>query len=92
MEMITHSNEEDLSIAAHTIKSLLNVKLSRAKEIHAKAMGFDSSNQLLAALKNNAIEQDFEQYILILKKEALATHHISIDDKLVERLRYELLD
>jgi hypothetical protein len=92
MEMINHSNAGDLTIAAHTIKSLLNIKFSRAKEIHAKAMGFDSSNHLLAELKSNPIERDIDQYLLILKKEALATHQISIDDNLVERLRYQLLD
>jgi hypothetical protein len=44
MNMITHNSSDDLTIAAHTIKSMLDIKFSRAKEIHAKAMGFDSSN------------------------------------------------
>lgn len=92
MNMITHNNSEDLTIAAHTIKSMLDIKFSRAKEIHAKAMGFDSSNHLLIELKTKTLEKDFDEYLEILKKHALTTHQIKIDDNLVERLRYELLD
>ena len=90
--MITHSNAGDLTVNAHAIKSLLNIKFSRAKEIHAKAMGFTSSNHVLAELKTNPIETDFEQYITVLKKEALAIHQLAIDDELTERLRYQLLE
>lgn len=92
MNMITHGNAGDLTISAHTIKSMLDIKFSRAKEIHAKAMGFNSSNHLLTELKTKPLERDFEEYVLVLKKEALTNHQISIDDDLVERLRYELLD
>lgn len=92
MNMITHSSSDDLTIAAHTIKSMLDIKFSRAKEMHAKAMGFDSSNHLLTELKIKAIEKDFDEYITILKKHAATTHQLTIDNDLVERLRYELLD
>lgn len=90
--MITHSDISDLSVAAHTIKSLLNIKFTRAKERHASAMGFASSNHLLTALKEGPVEREFSAYIEILKKEALANHQITIDDELVKRLRYELIE
>jgi hypothetical protein len=90
--MITHSDASDLSVAAHTIKSLLNIKFTRAKERHASAMGYASSNHLLAALKEHPVERAFAEYIEVLKKVAAANHQIVIDDELVERLRYELID
>jgi Arc/MetJ family transcription regulator len=90
--MIIHNDISDLSVAAHALKSLLNIKFTRAKERHASAMGFASSNHLLAALKEKPIEREFEQYIEVLKSEALANHQITIDDDLVERLRFELID
>lgn len=89
--MIVHSTTNDLSIAAHAIKSLLNIKFTRAKERHASAMGFTSSNHLLAELKTNTIEREFDTYIAVLKQEAMATHQIEVNDHLVERLRAELL-
>ncbi|MFT5997512.1 MAG: hypothetical protein ACI9RV_003123, partial [Glaciecola sp.] len=42
--MITHNDISDLTVAAHAIKSLLDIKFTRAKERHAIAMGFASSN------------------------------------------------
>lgn len=92
MNMITHNSSDDLTIAAHTIKSMLDIKFSRAKEIHAKAMGFDSSNHLLTELKTKTLEKDFEEYLTILKQHALKNHQIKIDDNVAERLRFELLD
>ena len=92
MDMIIHSNTDDLSIAAHTIKSILDIKFSRANEIHAKAMGFESSNHLMTELKSSTVERDCDEYFENLKKHALVSHQITIDDDLVERLRFELLD
>jgi hypothetical protein len=90
--MISHADVSDVTVAAHTIKSILNIKFTRAKERHARAMGFDSSNHLLAALKEGAVEREFDVYIEILKKEALANHQIVINDELEKLLRYELLE
>jgi hypothetical protein len=90
--MITHNDISDLTVAAHAIKSLLNIKFTRAKERHASAMGYASSNHLLAELKLRPVDREFESYIEVLKKEALANHQIKIDDSLVERLRYELME
>lgn len=90
--MITHNNVSDLTIAAHAIKSLLDIKFTRAKERHASAMGHASSNHLLTALKEGPVHQDFDTYIAILKTEALIKHQLKIDDDLIERLRDELND
>lgn len=91
-ETIKHNDVSDLSVAAHAIKSLLNIKFTRAKERHASAMGFASSNHLLAELKTRPIERSFNLYIAVLKKEAMANHQIDIDDELLKRLSFELLD
>ena len=88
--MIIHKDVSDVTVAAHTIKSLLDIKFTRAKERHANAMGFASSNHLLSALKERAINQDFDTYIGILKAEALSKHQLTLNDEIVERLRDEL--
>jgi hypothetical protein len=54
-------------------------------------MGFKSANHLIAAVKSNPVERDFEEYIAILKAEVLANHQISLNDDLVERLRVDLM-
>jgi hypothetical protein len=78
--MITHNDISDLTVAAHAIKSLLDIKFTRAKERHAIAMGFASSNHLLAELKQRTVQREFALYIEVLKAEALAKHQINIDD------------
>jgi len=90
--MITHNDISDLTVAAHAIKKLLDIKFTRAKERHAAAMGYASSNHLLAKLKEGPIQQEFDVYIDVLKAQALAKHQIKIDDDLVERLRFELVE
>ncbi len=88
--LIVHQNTADLTVAAHSIKSLLNIKFTRAKERHARAMGFASSDHLLADLKVHEVERDFALYMSVLKAEALANHQIVIDDDLTERLKEAL--
>ncbi|MFT6270544.1 MAG: hypothetical protein ACJAVV_003383 [Alphaproteobacteria bacterium] len=90
--MITHNDISDLTVAAHAIKSLLDIKFTRAKERHAIAMGYASSNHLLAELKEHPIQREFDLYIDVLRTEALTKHQIKIDDALVERLRVELME
>lgn len=46
MNNIINESNADFTVDAHRIKALLNIKFSRAKEMHAQAMGFDSSNYL----------------------------------------------
>lgn len=91
-KMISHNDISDLTIAAHVIKSVLDIKFTRAKERHACAMGYTSSNHLLSELKNGPISREFDVYIEVLKSEALSKHQIKIDDDVIERLRDELSD
>lgn len=91
MNTIIQNSVADLTVSAHIIKSLLGIKLTRAGQRHASAMGFDSANHLISAVKVNPVEREFEQYITILKSEILANHQISITDDLIERLRVELI-
>ena len=91
MNIIIHKNVADLTVSAHIIKSILGIKFTRAGQRHASAMGFNSANHLIAAVKANPVEREFEQYITILKTEILANHQISMNDELIERLRVELI-
>ena len=88
--LIVHQNTADITVAAHSIKSLLQIKFTRAKERHARAMGFTSSNHLLAEVKIRTIERPFDEYISILKAEAIANHQLKIDDDLTARLQEAL--
>lgn len=88
--MIIHNDTADLTIAAHIIKSMLDIKFTRAKERHASAMGHASSNHLLTKLKTQAVECNFEQYISVLKAEAFSNHQINLSDEIIERIRIEL--
>jgi hypothetical protein len=92
VSVIKHADNADLTIAGHAVKSILDVKFSRAKERHASAMGFSSSNHLLAALKEAPIEKGFDEYIQVLKAEALQKHQVVLTDGLIEQLRRELCD
>ena len=91
MHIIIQKNVADLTVSAHIIKSLLGIKLTRAGQRHASAMGFSSANHLIAAVRINPVEREFEQYITILKTEIMANHQISLNDQLIERLRVELI-
>ena len=91
MNLIIHKNVADLTVSAHILKSLLGIKFTRAGQRHASAMGYDSANHLIAAVKINSVEREFEQYITILKTEILANHQINLDDDLIARLRVELI-
>jgi len=91
MNVIVQKSVGDLTVSAHSIKSILGIKLTRAGQRHASAMGFESANHLIAAVKTNPVEREFEQYIAILKTEVMANHQISINDDLIERLRVKLI-
>jgi hypothetical protein len=89
--MIIQKSTADLTVSAHAIKSILGIKLSRAAQRHASAMGFESANHLITAVKGNPVERDFEAYVAILKVEVLANHQIEVTEPLVERLRTDLV-
>lgn len=91
MNVIVQKSVGDLTVSAHVIKSILGIKLTRAGQRHASAMGFESANHLIAAVKSSAVEREFEQYITILKTEIMAHHQIVINDDLLERLRSKLI-
>lgn len=90
MTIITHKDPTQLSSSAHLLKTLFNIKFTRAKERHAVAMGFPSSNHLLNQIKLAEVSCDFSVYIGILKADMLKHHQISIDDKQAEALATQL--
>ncbi|WJG08201.1 hypothetical protein [Aliiglaciecola sp. LCG003] len=90
MADITHTNVAELTSAAHVLKTLLNIKFTRAKERHANAMGFSSSNHLLAEVKNTPVTRSFEQYIDNLKTELHKQHQLTLDDQQISQLREQL--
>jgi hypothetical protein len=87
---IVQSNSNDLTKAAHTLKSILGVKASRAAQRHASAMGYTSTNHLIVAVKESPVEQDFEVYINVLRSELLSHHQISLNSVMIESLRDHL--
>ncbi|WP_371195563.1 hypothetical protein [Glaciecola sp. SC05] len=91
MTTVVNKSSGDLSVSAHTLKSLLGIKFSRAGQRHASAMDFKSVNHLLDALKIQAVERDFDQYMAVLKEEIMSNHQITINDDLFAKLQKELL-
>lgn len=90
MQKIIQQSVSDLTVSAHAIKAILGIKLTRAGQRHASAMGYSSANHLIAAVKESAVERDFNQYLEILTTEIFANHQITITDELAARLRLEL--
>ncbi|GAA0852062.1 hypothetical protein [Aliiglaciecola litoralis] len=91
MTIIIQKSVNELTVSAHALKSILNIKLTRAGQRHASAMGFKSANHLIEAVKNAPVEREFEQYIKILKQEMAANHQIILNDEMVERLKMGLV-
>lgn len=76
--MIIQAQAAELTKAAHALKSIVGIKSSRASQRHAIAMGFESANHLIVALKSAAVERDFEQYMQVLSAELTAHHQITL--------------
>lgn len=92
MECITHTNVSQLTAAAHSVKNALNIKLTRAKERHASALGYNSFNHAAAEVKVDEICIHFEEYIKNLQSDVLKHHQIDIDANIVNELRENLCD
>lgn len=91
MTTVVNKSSGDLSVSAHTLKTVLGIKFSRASQRHASAMGFKSVNHLLDALKVQAVERDFDQYVAVLKDEIMSNHQIKINDDLLATLQKALV-
>jgi hypothetical protein len=89
--VIQHASNAELTSAGQAVKAILDIKFSRAKERHAAAMGFASSNHLLAALKVGPIQKEFDQYIEVLRVQAQEKHQISLSAEAIESLRQALV-
>jgi hypothetical protein len=87
---IVQSSSSDLTKAAHTLKSVLGIKASRAAQRHASAMGYPSTNHLIVAVKERPIEQDFDVYISALTSELFSHHQISLNEDMITSLRARL--
>jgi hypothetical protein len=89
-KLIVQTSNSELTKAAHTLKSILGIKASRAAQRHASAMGYPSANHLIEAVKAGSIEQDFDTYLSILKSELISNHQIELNDAMIESLRQSL--
>ena len=75
MNMITHDLNTDLTEVCHIVKSQLGIKLTKAKERHAKAMGFNSYNHLNSEVKKGIIEVNSSHYKQAMFQELIANNH-----------------
>jgi hypothetical protein len=89
-KLIVQSSNSELTKAAHTLKTILGIKASRAAQRHASAMGYPSANHLIVAVKADSVEQDFDTYINILKSELMSNHQIELNDAMIGGLRESL--
>lgn len=74
MKYITHSSVSSLTPAAQAIRDVFNIKLTRAKERHAEAMGFNSYNHLSETVKKSSVNLPYDDYIENLAN-SLKKHH-----------------
>lgn len=81
MKYVTHRNVNSLTPAAQAIRDTFGIKLNRAKERHATAMGFNSFNHLSETVKKEAIESPLTDYISTLNNLMMSYHQINISEE-----------
>lgn len=87
MEFIKHDPSTDLNLVTKTLKDILGIKLSRVRERHATAMGFNSYNHLISALnENREIKLPVETYLATLDTELAQHHHLNLTPELIAKI------
>ncbi|CAH7411572.1 hypothetical protein VCHA53O466_50260 [Vibrio chagasii] len=61
--LILHKSNSDLEGFSRQLAKILNNKVSRSKELHAKALGFNSFNALLSANEHDDVTIPIGEYI-----------------------------
>lgn len=88
MEYFIHDRFTDLNYITKSLKDILNIKLSRVRERHASAMGFNSYNHLVAEInENKEIRTPFDTYLLKLNESINKHHQLSLTPELIEKIK-----
>lgn len=94
MKYIVHKKSTSLTPIAQAIRDVFQIKLTRAKERHAEAMGFNTFNHLSEAVKASDVKIGLDEYTIALADSILKNHDIVITDNqkeiLEERLKCEI--
>ena len=76
MTNVIHDGKTDLNKITHSLKDILKIKLTRARERHAAAMGFNSYNHLISSIKKQETTSiAFEIYFNSLSEQLEENHH-----------------
>ena len=79
MEFIKHDRFTDLNLVTKNLKDILSIKLSRVRERHASAMGFNSYNHLIDEIrKKGEISVSLVDYFLRLEGQLITHHQIAL--------------
>jgi hypothetical protein len=87
MEFIKHDRSTDLNLVTKNLKDLLGIKLSRVRERHATAMGFNSYNHLISAInEKREIKLPVETYLDTLNTDLAQHHHLKLTPELIAKI------
>lgn len=90
MRYIQHRKLSSLTPVAQLLRDIFSIKLSRAKERHAEAMGFNSFNHLSETVKMGPVECDFDDYIanlnIVMEKNHKLTNTLEKKDEIKNNL------
>ena len=82
MKYINQNRSTDLNSLLSEIKTILGIKLSRAKERHATAMGLNSYNHLIGKIKREGeVITDLSSYIDLAKNQMFSVHDVSLTEE-----------
>lgn len=89
--IVLHHAKFQLESAARSLSEILGIKLSKAKEHHAKALGFKSFNSALFKLRyNSSICVYSEIYLSILNESIQGKHKRALTEEQCSQISYKL--
>ena len=87
MEYFIQDLNTDLNRVTKALKDILNIKLSRVRERHASAMGFNSYNHLVADINQNETARvSLDTYFSKLDEEMRQHHHFTLTPTMKDKI------
>nr|WP_229649445.1 hypothetical protein [Vibrio splendidus]MCC4880729.1 hypothetical protein [Vibrio splendidus] len=92
MNIIYHSDKNTVSSFSHRLASILGIKASRARELHAKTLEYNSNNHLIAHLAKYGSDTgvSLERYFFNLSELLSIKHKKPLDDEMKALIESEL--
>lgn len=90
MQTLVLEDVYQVNAVAVAIKEIFNIKLTRARERSAAALGFNSHNHLIAKVKEGALFHDASLYIDALDELLNQHHQIDMSDEQMSNLNAAL--